>query len=103
VTTVIGYGLLLLMGWANAQRSYPVPYDWWRVARVAAVVAVFMAASEWVIPPSGVAAVAVRLMLAAAFPLALLAVGGLNRGEVRRGLRLISSRLPRRLRVRTAR
>ena len=101
VTTVIGYALLLLMGWANAQRSYPVPYDWWRVGKVALVAAAFLALSEWVIPPTGAAAVIVRILMGGAgFPLALLAVGGLTRGEVRRGWRLVRSRLPRRLRVR---
>ncbi len=103
VTTVVGYGLLLLMGWLNAQRSYPVPYDWWRVGKVAGMVAAFMAVSEWVLPATGIATVVVRLLLAAVFPLALLAVGGLNRGEVRRGLRMISNRLPRQFRVRMAR
>jgi O-antigen/teichoic acid export membrane protein len=103
VTTVVGYAVLLLLGWANAQRSYPVPYDWWRVGKVAAVVAAFMALSEWAIPATGAAAIAIRLLLVAAFPLALLAVGGLNRGEVRRGLGLVTDRLPRRLRMRVAR
>ena len=102
VTTVIGYAALLVMGWANAQRSYPVPYDWWRVAKVAAVVAAFLAVSEWVVPAKGLGVVALRLLLAAVFPLALLAVGGLTRGEVRRGMRMITNRLPRQLRVRVA-
>ncbi|HET7428326.1 MAG TPA: lipopolysaccharide biosynthesis protein [Gaiellales bacterium] len=103
VTTVIGYAALLLMGWANAQRSYPVPYDWWRVGKVAAVVAAFLAVSEWVIPAKGVGIVALRILLACVFPLVLLAVGGLTRGEVRRGVRMVSNRLPRQLRVRMAR
>ena len=68
-----------------------------------AMVAAFMAVSEWVLPATGIATVVVRLLLAAVFPLALLAVGGLNRGEVRRGLRMISNRLPRQFRVRMAR
>ena len=36
LTTVLGYALLLWMGWANSQRSYPVPYEWLRVGKVAA-------------------------------------------------------------------
>ena len=103
VTTVIGYAALLLMGWANAQRSYPVPYDWWRVAKVAGVVTAFLAVSEWVIPATGIGVVALRLVLAGVFPLALLAVGGLTRDEARRGMRMVSNRLPGRLRVRVAR
>src|SRR5205085_649647 len=34
LTTVLGYALLLWMGWANSQRSYPVPYEWMRVGKV---------------------------------------------------------------------
>jgi O-antigen/teichoic acid export membrane protein len=98
VTTVIGYALLLLMGWANAQRSYPVPYDWRRIGKVAVVAVAFMALSEWVIPGRGAIAVALRVVLAVGFPLVLVPVGGLNRGEIRRGWALIASRLPGRLR-----
>jgi hypothetical protein len=47
--------------------------------------------------------VALRILLACVFPLVLLAVGGLTRGEVRRGVRMVSNRLPRQLRVRMAR
>jgi O-antigen/teichoic acid export membrane protein len=98
VTTVIGYALLLVMGWANAQRSYPVPYDWWRIGKVAAVAVAFMALSVWVIPGRGALAVVVRIVLAIGFPLVLVPVGGLTRGEIRRGWALIASRLPGRLR-----
>jgi O-antigen/teichoic acid export membrane protein len=98
VTTVIGYALLLVMGWANAQRSYPVPYDWWRICKVAAVAVAFMALSVWVIPSRGALAVVVRIVLAIGFPLVLVPVGGLTRGEIRRGWALIAARLPGRLR-----
>ena len=73
------------------------------MGKVAAVVTAFMAVSEWVIPATGVAIVVLRVLLAAIFPLALLAVGSLTRGEARRGMRMITNRLPRRLRVRVAR
>ena len=50
LTTVLGYALLLWWGWANAQRSYPVPYDWLRVGKVAAMAMLLLALSQWVIP-----------------------------------------------------
>jgi len=46
--------VLLWLGWWNAQRSYPVHYNWPRIGRVAVVVTVFLAASEWLIPESGI-------------------------------------------------
>ena len=94
-TTVIGYALLLWLGWLNAERSYPVPYQWSRVARVAAMVVAFMALSQWVIPDVGVLAVTVRLLLVAAFPLALIPIGALTRGDLRKGRGMVLSRFRR--------
>jgi len=96
LTTVIGYALLLWLGWLNAQRSYPVPYDWRRVGKVAAVVTAYLVASEWVIPDVGVIAVAVRVLLACVFPFVLVAVGGLERGDLRKGREMFLGRLRRR-------
>ena len=96
LTTVIGYALLLWLGWLNAQRSYPVPYDWRRVGKVAAVVTAYLMASEWVIPDVGVIGVAVRVLLACVFPFVLVAVGGLERGDLRKGREMFLSRLRRR-------
>ncbi|MDX6592731.1 MAG: hypothetical protein QOJ13_1927 [Gaiellales bacterium] len=81
ISTVIGYGLLLLLGWLNAQRSYPVPYDWNRVLRVAAVAVAYVALSLWVLPETGAVGITLRLLAAASFPLALLAVGALSRDD----------------------
>jgi O-antigen/teichoic acid export membrane protein len=96
LTTVLGYGLLLWMGWANAQRSYPVPYDWLRVGRVAGMAVLLLALSQWVIPAVGPIAVLVRLLLATVFPLMLVPVGALSKGDVRKGWRIIAGRLRRR-------
>jgi O-antigen/teichoic acid export membrane protein len=92
ITTVIGYAVLLWLGWWNAQRSYPVHYNWRRIGRVAAVVTVFLAASEWVIPQSGIGWLAVRGALALAFPLALLGSGAITRAELRRGREMVRER-----------
>jgi O-antigen/teichoic acid export membrane protein len=92
VTTVIGYAVLLWLGWWNAQRSYPVRYNWARIGRVAAVATVFLAASEWVIPQAGILWFAVRLVLALAFPLALVASGAITRAELRRGREIARQR-----------
>jgi O-antigen/teichoic acid export membrane protein len=96
VTTVIGYALLLWLGWLNAQRSYPVPYEWSRVSRVAGMTVLFLVLSQWVIPPIGLVGVPVRLLAAALFPLTLVPVGGLTRGDVRKGWTMLNRRLGRR-------
>jgi O-antigen/teichoic acid export membrane protein len=95
ITTVIGYALLLWMGWANAQRSYPVPYEWGRVGRVAAVTTAFMVAPHSVVPQVGALGVSARILLIAAFPFALLPVGGLSRGDLRRGRSMVTAWLRR--------
>jgi O-antigen/teichoic acid export membrane protein len=89
-TTVIGYAVLLVLGWLNAERGYPVPYDWARVLRVTMVVVVIIALSQWVIPGTGIVAVIVRVLLAAVFPLALVPVGGLTRADVRKGRSMLT-------------
>jgi O-antigen/teichoic acid export membrane protein len=95
VTTVIGYGVLLLLGWLNSERSYPVPYDWSRVGRVAAVAAVLIALSAWVIPATGLVSTSVRVLLTGLFPLALVPVGGLTGGDLRKGRAMVTRRLRR--------
>jgi O-antigen/teichoic acid export membrane protein len=92
-TTVIGYAVLLLLGWLNSERSYPVPYDWSRVGRVAGVALAFIALSALVIPAVGLISTAARVVLVAVFPLALVAVGGLTRGDIRKGTRIVTRRL----------
>ncbi len=78
LTTVIGYALLLWLGWLNAQRSYPVEYDWNRVLRIFAVTTGYVALSLWVVPEATALGILLRLLLAGSFPLALLAVGALS-------------------------
>jgi O-antigen/teichoic acid export membrane protein len=92
VTTVIGYAALLLMGWANAQRSYPVNYDWNRVLRVFTVTAAYVAVSLWLVPDTGAVPIAVRVLLAGSFPLALLAVGALMPSDRTRAAALLQMR-----------
>ena len=89
---MIGYALLLWLGWLNAQRSYPVPYDWRRVGRVAAVAIVFLALSNWVVPQEGGVAIVIRAALIAVFPLVLVALGGITRRDIRRATKMVSLR-----------
>jgi O-antigen/teichoic acid export membrane protein len=80
-STVIGFAVLVVLGWRNAQRSYPVKYDFGRVLRVVAMAALFMAVLVELVPPIGVAGIGLRVLLVAVFPLSLVAVGVVTPGE----------------------
>jgi hypothetical protein len=86
---------LLVLGWANSQRSYPVAYDWARVGRVVVVVVAFMSVSQWVLPQVGLAAIGLRVLVAGLFPLALIALGAVTRDDLQRTRAMIEGRLGR--------
>lgn len=84
ITTVIGFGLLAGLQWANARRMYPVPHEWGRVGRVAVWTAAVVALSLWAVPETGALGIAARVALAAAYPAGLIAIGAVSRDELRR-------------------
>jgi hypothetical protein len=81
---VIGFSVLVVLGWRNAQRSYPVSYDFSRVLRVVATAAIFMVALVEAVPAVGWIGISTRVALVAGFPLALMAVGVVTPGERKR-------------------
>jgi O-antigen/teichoic acid export membrane protein len=83
-STVIGFAVLVVMGWRNAQRSYPVKYDFSRVLRVAALAAVFMAIEVELVPPTHAVGLVLRVGSVALFPFALMAIGVFTPGERKR-------------------
>ncbi len=80
-STVIGFAVLVVLGWRNAQRSYPVSYDFSRVLRIVATAAVFMVVLVELVPAVGVVGIGTRILLVALFPLGLFAVGVVTPGE----------------------
>ena len=85
VSTIVGYSVLVLLAWFNAQAGFPVSYHWNRVARTVAVAAGFVAISIWAIPDTGAVGLPLRVVLALAFPLGLAAAGVLtpaDRGRI---------------------
>ena len=84
ITTVIGFGLLAGIQWANARRMYPIAYEWGRVGRIGAYTAAILALSVWVVPDTGAVGIAARLALMAAYPLGLVAIGAVSRADLRR-------------------
>ena len=96
-STVIGFAVLVVLGWRNAQASYPVSYDFSRVLRVVALAAAFMAVSVELVPATGVVGILARIGLVAVFPLALMAIGVFTPGERKRIAALVAQmRSPRR-------
>ena len=84
ITTVIGFGLLAAIQWANARRMWRVDYEWNRVARIAVVAAALVALSLWVVPETGLLGFAGRVGLVAAYPVGLVAVRAVSRDDLRR-------------------
>jgi hypothetical protein len=62
------------------------------VARIAAVAVAFLALSNWVVPQVGLGAIIIRAILIMIFPLVLLALGGITRGDIRRATKMVSFR-----------
>ena len=89
VSTIVGYSVLVLLAWFNAQAGFPVSYHWNRVARTVAVACGFVAISIWAIPDTGPVGVSLRVVLALAFPLGLIAAGVLTPADRKRIKRLI--------------
>jgi O-antigen/teichoic acid export membrane protein len=84
ISTVVAYTLMfLLMTW-NAQRLYPVPYQWRRVATLVAAAVALTVVGKAAHAPLPVAAV-----LAAVYPLVLLPLGFYLPAERRRLRRLV--------------
>jgi O-antigen/teichoic acid export membrane protein len=84
ITTVIGFTLLAGLQWLNGRRMYPIAYDWLRVGRIAAYTAGLVALSVWILPLTGPVGIPLRVALAVAYPVGLLALRTLSFDELRR-------------------
>jgi O-antigen/teichoic acid export membrane protein len=80
---VASYLVVLGLMYAFTQRLFPVPYEWGRLLRVVATVAILVGAGELLVPTSGALGLLIRVALFAAYPLALLASGFFTAGERR--------------------
>ena len=78
---VASYVVVLALMYAFTQRLFPVPYEWGRLARLVLVPAALIGLAEAALPTEGLAGLAERLLLWAAFPLLLWASGFLQPGE----------------------
>ncbi len=79
IATLIAYVLMFVLMTLNAQRVFPAPYQWRRVATAAGVAVALDVAGEWAGLGLGVA-----VALVIAYPVALGALGFYSPGERRR-------------------
>jgi O-antigen/teichoic acid export membrane protein len=80
---VVSYLVVLGLMYVFTQRLFPVPYEWGRLLRVVATVAVLVGVGELLVPTSGAPSLLIRAALFAAYPAALFATGFFTAGERR--------------------
>jgi O-antigen/teichoic acid export membrane protein len=68
---VASYLVVVALMYGFTQRLFPVPYQWARLARVVLTSALLVGVGELVMPTSGAAGLAGRILLFAAYPLGL--------------------------------
>jgi O-antigen/teichoic acid export membrane protein len=69
------YVVVVALMYAFTQRLFPVPYEWGRLARVVLASAAIVGLAELLVPTSGALGLLLRVLLALAYPFALLASG----------------------------
>lgn len=80
---VASYLMVLGLMYSFTQRLFPVPYEWGRLLRVVLTVAILVGAAELLVPTEGGLGLLLRLLLFAAYPLALYLGGFFTAGERR--------------------
>jgi O-antigen/teichoic acid export membrane protein len=78
---VASYFVVLALMYVFTQRLFPVPYEWGRLARVALTAALLVCVGEFFVPTAGAAGLLLRILLFAAYPLALFASGFFSPAE----------------------
>ncbi|HEV7589418.1 MAG TPA: lipopolysaccharide biosynthesis protein [Longimicrobium sp.] len=83
--TPASYALMAALGAWRSGRVYPVPFEWWRLVHLGALVGAVFAADRWLAghgwSPTAWATVGLKLALLAAFPLLLVATRFFRPGE----------------------
>lgn len=81
IALVASYVVVLALMYVFTQRLFPVPYEWGRLLRVLTVSAGLVGLGELLLPTEGFVGLVLRLLLALAYPFALLATGFFTPGE----------------------
>ena len=85
--TPAAYALMAALGAWQANRVYPVPFEWRRLAHLGAIVVALFAVDQWMasrgVPPLSAVALASKTGLIVALPALLFASGFFRHGEMR--------------------
>jgi O-antigen/teichoic acid export membrane protein len=81
ISLVISYAVVLVLMYVFTQRLFPVPYEWGRLLKVVGSAAVMIAIGLIFVSDDGLGALAIRLLLIAAVPAAMIATGFFSRTE----------------------
>lgn len=81
VSLVVSYAIVLVLMYAFTQRLFPVPYEWVRLLKVIGSAAAMITIGLVFVPNEGFAALAIRLLLIAAVPVAMVVTGFFSRTE----------------------
>jgi O-antigen/teichoic acid export membrane protein len=94
--TPAAYALMAALGAWQANRVFPVPFEWGRLAQLSVYVAVLFAADRWVqasgIAPLSGAGLTAKSLLVFALPVLLFATGFFRRGEMQALRSMMSAR-----------
>jgi O-antigen/teichoic acid export membrane protein len=91
-STLVAYGVLLVLTWLNAERLHPFPYEYRRLGLMAGLALALFLAGQLLPFPSPSLEVAGRVLLWLAFPFGLIALGKFDRAELAALTRLIRGR-----------
>ncbi len=81
VSLIASYAVVLVLMYVFTQRLFPVPYEWLRLLKVTGSAAAMIAIGLLFVPDDGLGALAIRLVLIAAVPLAMVGTGFFSRTE----------------------
>lgn len=81
VSLIVSYAVVLVLMYFLTQRLFPVPYEWVRLLKVIASAGAMIAIGLIFVPNEGFGALAIRLLLIAAVPAAMVATGFFSRTE----------------------
>ncbi|MBN8866085.1 MAG: oligosaccharide flippase family protein [Solirubrobacterales bacterium] len=90
VSLVVSYLVVVILMYVFTQRLFPVPYEWLRLTKLLLATAILVAIGEVLVPDDGIGFLAIRLLLVAALPFALLVTGFFTEEE--RGWLLLLTR-----------
>lgn len=93
VATLVAYVVMAVGLFVVVRRFYPVPYEWGRLARVALAMGLCLGAWwAWPDPAGGLGGLGLRVALVLAYPAALVALGVVDRRELKTALRVLRRR-----------